>query len=223
MTSQTERNIRTIMSLIDIEDKSILELGCGTGRITFSIAKIVRELVAVDIDTKAIEDAQQSNQFENVTFLVENIEAFDLGMQFDVILSIGVGYMYLNDIPGAIRSISHHLKDDGVFLSICSCPEDEYQRMVDLLVGENVRTISFYDEFERILSKHFAFEKRMLKGQLTFSHFDELIRCFERELREEYQAEMNNQLVQQLREYFEGRRELSVGFDSQAYICRILH
>ncbi|MGY5875114.1 MAG: methyltransferase domain-containing protein [Candidatus Thorarchaeota archaeon] len=187
-----------------------------------AIAEKVRELVAVDIDVKAIDEAQQRNQHESITFLVENIEDFNLGQTFDVILSIGVGYMYLKDVPSAIRCISHHLKDDGVFLAICSSPEDEYQRVVDLLVEENIRTTSFYTEFERILSHHFTFEKRMLKGELVFPHFNELIHCFERELREEYQTEMNDQHVQQLREYFQGRDKLSVEFDSQAYTCRNL-
>ena len=148
MISQIERNIRNITDLVDIEDKSILELGCGTGRITFALAERVQEITAIDIDTKAIENAQQRNVYENVIFLVENIEDFDLERKFDLILSIGVGYMYLRDLPNAIKNISHHLREEGILLMFCSSPDDEYQRIVDLLVEENVRTISFYKEFE---------------------------------------------------------------------------
>ena len=220
MISQTEKDIRNITDLVDIENKSILELGCGTGRITFALAEKVQELTAIDIDSNAIQNAQQRNVYENVTFLVENIEDFDLERKFDLILSIGVGYMYLRDLPNAINNISHHLEEEGVFLAICSSPGDEYQRIVDLLVEENVRTISFYKEFEKILSNYFTFEKRLLKGQRSFSNFEELVLCFQRELKEEYQTELNDQHSQQLGEYFQRRSNLSIDNDFQAYICR---
>lgn len=78
MISQTEKDITNITDLVDIENKSILELGCGAGRITFALAERVQELTAIDIDNKAIDDARQRNVYENVTFLAENIEDFDL-------------------------------------------------------------------------------------------------------------------------------------------------
>jgi len=220
MILQTEEVIRNITRLIDIENKSILELGCGTGRITFALAERVQEIVAIDIDTKAIEDARRRNLYDNVAFLVENMEDFDLKRKFDLILSIGVGYMYLRDIPNVIKNISEHLEEDGVAFLICSSPDDEYQRIVDLIVEENVRTISFYNEFEKLLSNYFTFEKTMLKGQLTFSDFDDVVHCFQREMKKEYQKELNNQEIQQLRDYFQEKNSLSVGNDSQAYICQ---
>ena len=222
MISQTEKDIRDITDLVDIENKSILELGCGTGRITFALAEKVQELTAIDIDAKAIQNARQRNVYENVAFLVENMEDFDLERKFDLILSIGVGYMYLRDLPSAIKNISHHLEEEGVFLAICSSPDAEYQKIVDLLVEENVRTTSFYDGFEKLLSSHFTFERIMLKKQLAFSQFEEVVRCFQRELEEDYQTELNNQHVQQLEEFFQRKNNLTVEDDSQAYICRLL-
>jgi SAM-dependent methyltransferase len=140
------------------------------------------EIVAIDVDANAIEDARQRNSHGNVTFLVANMENFDLKRKFDVILSVGVGYMYLQDLPHAIKNISYHLDDAGVFLAICSSPDDEYQKIVHFLVEENVRTIAFYSKFEQLLSDYFTFEKRLVKGQLNFSDFEEISRCFQREL-----------------------------------------
>lgn len=222
MSSQTEKDISNITSLVEIENKSILELGCGNGRITFALAERVKELTAIDIDSETIQRARQRNSFENVTFLVENIENFDLERKFDLILSIGVGYMYLRNLPSAIKTISHHLEKEGIFLAICSSPEAEYQKVVCLLVEENVRTMSFYREFDELLSNYFTFEKKMLMEQLTFSHFEDIVSCFQRELKEEYQKELENQQIQQLRDYFHGRDKLSVEDNSQAYVCRHL-
>jgi SAM-dependent methyltransferase len=220
MSSQTEKDIIVITDMVDLEDKSVLELGCGAGRITFELADKVREIVAIDIDAKAIAEARQNNAYEHVTFIVENMENFDLKRRFDLILSVGVGYMYLKDLPSAIRNISHHLDTKGVALLICSIPNNEYQRIVDLLVEENVRTVSFYNKFERILSNHFTFSKKRLKEQLSFSGFDEALRCFQRELKEEYAIDMNDHHEDALREYFQRKGKFTVEDDSQAYICK---
>ena len=221
MNSQTEEDIRNITRLVDIENKLILELGCGTGRISFAIAEKVHELISIDIDTKAIEEASQKNTHENVTFLVENIENFNLGRKFDLILSIGVGYMYLKDIPNAVKNISHHLKEEGLFLLLCSSPEDEYQRIIDLLVDKNIRTISFYNIFEKILAKYFIFEKRKIEGQWVFSDFEDILLCFERELNEEYHIEMNELHKHELEEYFKNKNSFSFNKDTQVYLCRV--
>jgi SAM-dependent methyltransferase len=222
MNPQTEKDIRDISELVDIKGKSILELGCRTGRITFALADRVQELTAIDIDEKAIRNAQQRNVHGNVTFLVEDMEDFDLGRKYDLILSIGVGYMYLRNLPSAVKNIAQHLHDNGIALLICGSPNTEYQRIVDLLVKENVRSVSFYENFERILSNHFTFRKKQVKEQLNFSDFKEILRCFQRHLKEEYATDMDNHHEEVLKGYFQSKGRITVEDDSQAYICRHL-
>jgi cyclopropane fatty-acyl-phospholipid synthase-like methyltransferase len=222
MNSQTEKDIRDITELVDIKDKSILELGCGAGRVTFALADRVMELTAIDIDVKAIQNAQQRNVHDNVTFLVEDMEDFDLGRKFDLILSIGVGYMYLRNLPSAVKNISQHLEDDGTALLICSSPNSEYERIVDLLVDEHVKSVSFYNRFEGILSNHFVFTKKQVKGQLNFADFEEILKCFRRELKDEYATNMNNHHEEVLKGFFQRKGRFTVEDDSQAYICKHL-
>lgn len=220
MSFQTEKDIISITSLVDLENKSLLELGCGTGRITFELAGKVQEIVAIDIDAKAIEDACQSNSNSNVTFLVEDMENFDLRRRFDLILSVGVGYMYLKDLKSVIKNISNHLSTEGIAILICSIPNNEYQRVVDLIVEENIRSVSFYNEFEKVLSDHFTFSKKRLKRQINFSDFDNILQCFQRELKEEYATDMNNHHKEAIKGYFQRKGRFTVEDDSQAYICR---
>ncbi len=218
-SSRTAAEVRIMKDLLSVQDRSLLELGCGTGRITFAIAPEVRELVAIDIDSIAIEQAQQRNVYANVTFLVENMEEFDLGREFDVVLSVDVGYMYLRDVRRAITNIANHLQKDGVALLLCSSPEDEYQRIVDLLVEENIKTVSFYNEFEGHLAHHFAFEKHTLQEHIRFSDLKEILDCFQRELEGEYAKEMNDQHIRLLATYFHDKEPLTVGIRYQVYVC----
>ena len=94
-------------------------------------------------------------------------------------------------------------------------------RLPLLPVGEYSLTYEI-DGFEKLLSSHFTFERIILKGQLAFSQFEEVVRCFQRELEEDYQTELNNQHVQQLEEFFQRKNNLIVEDDSQAYICGLL-
>ena len=106
----TEEDIKQINRLVDIANKSVLEIGCGTGRITFPLASKASEIIAIDINGSVIEEASKRNRFEHVKFLVENIETTELGKRFDVVLSTWLGYMYVNDVPKAIENISNHLE-----------------------------------------------------------------------------------------------------------------
>jgi len=94
--SKTEEDVRQINRLVDVKNKSVLEIGCGTGRITFPLAERAGEIVAFDIDENATEEALKRNQNENVKFLAENIETTQLGKKFDVILCTWLRYVYLN-------------------------------------------------------------------------------------------------------------------------------
>ncbi|MHA2065223.1 MAG: class I SAM-dependent methyltransferase [Candidatus Thorarchaeota archaeon] len=215
-----EEDVQHITRLVSMEARTVLEIGCGTGRITFPLAEEASKIIAIDIDASAIEEAQKRNLFENVTFLVENIEDTRLGSTFDVILSTWMGYMYLNNILKAIANISNHLKDDGVFLLCSGSPEDEYNQINNLLVENNIKSVSFYKELEALLSEHFVFEKHMLKGQLVFSNMEEVIERFRLELKTEHRISMDHHHEQRLKEYMNDKDTFAIDYDSQAYLCK---
>ena len=184
------------------------------------MAKKAREIVAIDIDESAIEEALRRNRYENVRFLVENVETVRLGKKFDVILSTWMGYMYLNDVPKAVRNVSDHLKNDGIFLLLGGYPEDEFTKIVRMLIGRKAKSISFYNELEKVLSKFFTFEKLILEGELVFSSTKDIIERFRLELKNEYGSIMGNHHEQQLKGYLKNKGKLAIGNDSLAYLCR---
>lgn len=217
---RTEEDVRQINRLVDVRNKSVLEIGCGTGRITFPLAEKAREIVAIDINESVIEEALRRNRFENVKFFAGNIETTKLGWKFDVILSTWMGYMYLENVPKAIENIANHLKDDGVFLLLSGYPEDEFTKIVRMLIGRKAKSISFYNELEKLLSEFFTFEKHILKGELVFSSVSDTIERFRLELKSEYRLIMDNHNEQQLKDYLRNKDELAIGNDSLAYLCR---
>lgn len=76
----------------DIENKNIVDLGCGTGVLSIASALLnAKEVYAFDVDEKAIEIAYENKSFvENmyncklkIKFDVMNIEEFNLKRKFD--------------------------------------------------------------------------------------------------------------------------------------------
>jgi len=62
--------ISTILKLDDITNKSILEIGCGTGRITEELAKYAKLVVATDPNKQSIEIAKRNVLQPNVNYVV---------------------------------------------------------------------------------------------------------------------------------------------------------
>lgn len=63
----------TRQTLNDCRCKSILEIGCGTGKNTRWLREIGEQVHAIDFSAAMIEQAQQKCRFENVTFSLADI------------------------------------------------------------------------------------------------------------------------------------------------------
>jgi 2-polyprenyl-3-methyl-5-hydroxy-6-metoxy-1,4-benzoquinol methylase len=75
-----ENNETSILhAMVDLSDLSVLEVGCGDGRLTWRYADEVAQVMAIDPDRKAIE-AARANMPERlegrVSFLDSTIEDF---------------------------------------------------------------------------------------------------------------------------------------------------
>src|SRR2546421_12168157 len=63
----------TRQTLQDFHCKSILEIGCGTGKNTRWLSEIGEQVQAIDFSIEMIEQAQQKRLPENVTFTLADI------------------------------------------------------------------------------------------------------------------------------------------------------
>ncbi|GAA3582573.1 class I SAM-dependent methyltransferase [Kribbella ginsengisoli] len=91
---------------------SILELGCGTGRITRPLVAFGHQVVAVD------ESAAMTSRITEAETVVSTIEELRLDRRFDVVLMMSYLINVADD--GArqrlLDTCAHHVKSDGVVL-----------------------------------------------------------------------------------------------------------
>lgn len=98
----------------------VLELGCGTGRVTLAIAKEGIQVVGLDQSERMLSFAKEkaiAMGLENrVEWVQANMMQFDLGRKFPLIIIPYRSFLHLTSVKEQImtlRRIRQHLTDDG--------------------------------------------------------------------------------------------------------------
>ena len=104
------------LEIVDSKNTTLLEIGCGVGRIVNAAAEAGIEAMGIDVSERAIETAQKLNRLPNTTFLVGN--GTDLRPLKDNSIDIGISFAAFGSTPSRVTAqylleLSRVIKDDG--------------------------------------------------------------------------------------------------------------
>lgn len=127
------------------KDASILELCCGTGRLTLPIAKEGYNITGVDFTASMLDQAKvkASNEGLEIKFIEADMRYLDLQDKFDLIFIPfnSIHHLYKNeDVFNAFNVVKKHLKPKGLFILDCFNPNIQF--IVD--GGKELKQISSY-------------------------------------------------------------------------------
>ena len=113
------------------KDARILELCCGTGRLTLPIAKDGYDISGVDYTSSMLDQAKlkASEQGLKIKFIEADIRTLDLSGKYDLIFIPfnSIHHLYRNeDLFKAFNAVRNHLKTGGLFLLDCFNPNIQY-------------------------------------------------------------------------------------------------
>ena len=112
-------------------DAKILELCCGTGRLTIPIAKDGYDITGIDYTSSMLEQAKLK-AFEaglDIRFIEADIRTLNLQEKYDLIFIPfnSIHHLYKNeDLFKALSVVKNHLKGGGLFLLDCFNPNIQY-------------------------------------------------------------------------------------------------
>ena len=106
--------------VMSFKPATVLDAGCGTGRVAIELARRGVVVTGVDLDQRMIEAAAAKTAGAlNPTWLLGDVSAFDLNLQFDVVVAPGNVMIFVE--PGtearAVACLAAHVSPDGHLIS----------------------------------------------------------------------------------------------------------
>lgn len=160
---------------------NILEMACGTGNISYFLAKARYQVTAFDLSNEMLSIAYNKlNEFDNVKLLQQDMRDFKINDKFDCILAICDSINYItetNDLLDTFKSVYNHLDKDGIFVFDIN----SYYKLKNI-IGNNTfvedRDNIFYtwqnyfDEDSNICEFYLTFFES--EDGISYSRFDEV-------------------------------------------------
>jgi 2-polyprenyl-3-methyl-5-hydroxy-6-metoxy-1,4-benzoquinol methylase len=115
--------------------ESVLDAGCGMGRVSIELARRGIDVVGVDLDDELLEFARRSEP--SITWVQADLATMRLDRRFDVVAMPGNVMIFCrpNDRAAIIRTAVDHLHDDGFLVA-----------GFQLEQGAEALTLAAYDE-----------------------------------------------------------------------------
>lgn len=164
----------------------VLDLACGTGRISIPLAQSGIDVTGVDLSTEMLARAQEKAQEQGVTdglkLLQGDMRAFDLQEKFSLIMIPFRSFLHLLHIQEqmkALTCIRKHLAPGGKFIMNVFVPKinhfyEENEKMslrgtYPLPSGEEVAMWDYtrYDHFQQLAEVTRIYERTDAKGVVT--------------------------------------------------------
>jgi SAM-dependent methyltransferase len=177
-----------IQTKLDFGNKSILDLGCGTGYATHYLESAgPTEMIGVDSSPASIEFARKN--YPKHTFICQDVYDFDLQREFDIVMTFEV-IEHVNDPQKLLNVAVKHLSGAGTL--VLSTPNRLFfslGRAKSILNKTHIHEF-IDDELLTLLGKYFdsvlMYGQRHCTAGMQQAFFDDVLREEKKHLREEF-------------------------------------
>lgn len=145
-------------------NKTVLEIGVGTGRIAVKVAPLCKAFTGIDISPKTITRAKEHLTSNNTDLICGDFNDYNFESTFDVIYS-SLTFMHIEDKQNTINKIYNLLNSNGRFVLSIDKNQDKY---IDL----GTRKIAVYpdnpEDTERYLNASGFTTIKMFETELAY-------------------------------------------------------
>jgi SAM-dependent methyltransferase len=97
------------------EPATVLDAGCGTGRVAVELARRGIEVTGVDLDPSMLATARSTAP--DVEWIEADLASLDLGRTFDVVVMAGNVMLFTDDAPATVAGCARHLSPTGLLVA----------------------------------------------------------------------------------------------------------
>ena len=145
------------------KNKSVLEIGIGTGRLAIKVAPKCKSLCGIDISEKTIQRATENlSVYQNTKLVCGDFMSFEFEEQFDVIYS-SLTFMHIQDKLLAIQKIAALLTNNGLFALSIDKNQNEY-------IDMGVRKIKIYPDNPNDICSYLSITKLKIITEFETDH-----------------------------------------------------
>lgn len=133
---QDTSDVPFYLSLAEQADGAVLDVGCGTGRITLALATAGHAVTGVDVDPGLLAQAQGKLGSDDVVWVEQDARELQLRAKFSLVTVAGNSFQHFlsnEDRDAVLKAIYRQLKPGGVFAFAVRFPRaSELARTTDL-------------------------------------------------------------------------------------------
>lgn len=111
---------RDLVANTRLSARGVLEIACGTGRVTLPLAREGVDITGLDLSPELLDVARKKSAgLQNVRWVNDDMRTFELGVQFGIVLIPGHSFQFMNtpeDQVKCLKRIKHHLIADGMLV-----------------------------------------------------------------------------------------------------------
>ncbi len=130
---------------------TVLDIGCGTGRLTRAIARLGIQITGIDISLPMLKHAKILSKNLNISWFHADARTFNLSQQHDLVLMTSHGFQHLltqKDQIDFFNNVHQHLNKNGILIfdtrnfqykNYRSSQKMEYRRTIENHHNEKIK------------------------------------------------------------------------------------
>ena len=123
-----DEDVQFYLELALARGRSVLELGCGTGRVAVALARAGLDVVGVDVSAAMLSVARERTHDAGAELVEADMRSLELGRRFDTVLIPLGGLQHAetaSDVAATLATVARHLAPGGLAVIDVEAPQPD--------------------------------------------------------------------------------------------------
>jgi 2-polyprenyl-3-methyl-5-hydroxy-6-metoxy-1,4-benzoquinol methylase len=184
---------------------NILEIGCGTGRVSFRLAEDFHDVVSVDKESSHIRFCKKKNKFHNLMFKESDIIDLSTSRKYDVIIFSWMGLHFRRNYKEIIEHVKKMMHKNSTIIIMDALLHTDNADIVRLIRKRNIDEVKKKREDLKVylMGEFENFSQKSIRNKYVFPSMEDVIKHFKIQLTLEHSHVWTNENEEKVVKYLE--------------------